>query len=224
MTLATARPSLADLHRALAWLIASSAAAALAHGLIGLSQGGGAGGDTYALRAHPAAGPVALAALILLCTALLSAALQPRTRSHEGDPVSAFARRLGSMNPLLPCVAVALGALTLLLGMEFCEQLAATGQIEGLADALGGNGTAGLGIVATVAVAVTLGGLRSARALVAAAVAAADALIAWVFVLSMPLAAVPASSVRRIRHRRHASTAAFLAHGSGLRAPPRRPR
>jgi len=223
MMLTGARPSLADLHRALAWVLASCVAATLAHGLIGLSDGDGAAGDTYAFRAHGAVGPVAAAALILLCTALLAAAFHPRARSREGDPVSAFARRLGSMNPVAPCAAVALGALTLLLGMEFCEQLAATGHIEGLADALGGNVAAGLSIVGTVAILVTLGGLRSARALVAAAVTAADAFVAWVFISTAPRATVPAASGRRHRNRRHASTAAFPARGSGLRAPPRRP-
>jgi hypothetical protein len=223
MTLTGARPSPADLHRALAWLLASSVAATLAHGFIGLADAGEAGADTYALRAHAAVGPVAVAALILLCTALLAAALHPRARSREVDPVSAFARRLGSMNPVPPCAAVALGALMLLLGMELCEQIAATGHIEGVADALGGNVGAGLSVVGTVAILVTLGGLRSARALVAAAVAAADAFLAWVFVSTAPRATVPAASGRRLRNRRHASTAAFLAHGSGLRAPPRQP-
>jgi len=223
MTLRAARPSLNDFHPALAWLVASCIAATFAHGLIGLSDGHETSGGVYALHAHAAVGPVAVAALILLCTALLAAALHPRSRSEEVDPVSAFARRLGSMNPVLPCAAVACGALMLLLGMEFCEQIAATGRIEGAADALGGNVAAGLAFVTTIAILVTLGGLRSARALVAAAVAAADAFVAWVFVSNAPLAAVPAASVRRIRHRRHASAAAFLAHASGLRAPPRRP-
>jgi hypothetical protein len=203
-------------------LLAACVSARLAHGLIGLAGSDRVEGHAYGLRAHPAAGPVALAALILACTALLAAALRARTRSPEGDPVAAFARRLGSMNPLMPCATVACGALTVLLGMEFCEQIAATGRIEGVADALGGNAATGLAIVTLATVVVTLCGLRSAHALVAAAVAAADTIVAWVFVTTSPLVAVPASSARRDRHRPRGSATALLARCSGLRAPPRR--
>jgi hypothetical protein len=194
----------------------------LTHGLIGLAGGQEAGADDYAHRAHAAVAPVALAALILAFTALLDVVLNRRGRTRNCDPISEFARGLGSLNPFPSCVAVAFSSLALLLSMEFAEQFAATGHIEGVADALDGNVAAGLATVALVAVLVTLGGLRSAGAFVAAAAAVADALVAWARLTISPLARVPASSAERVQHRRHASSAAFLAHASGLRAPPRR--
>jgi hypothetical protein len=222
MTLSAARPSSAGLPQALAWLLASCVAATLTHGVIGLAGGHAAGADDYAHRAHTAVGPVALAALILGCTALLAAVLSRRGRLQDCDPVSEFLLGLRSRNPFRPGVAVACGSLALLLGMELAEQLAATGRVEGFADALDGNVAAGLATVALVAFLVTLGGLHAAGSLVDAAAAVADALVAWVGRMASPLARAQASSADRVRHRRHASAAAFLAHASGLRAPPRR--
>jgi hypothetical protein len=216
------RPISVALPSSLAWALASCLGATLAHGLIGLAGGANGGDDDYALRAHATVAPVALAALTFACTALLAAILNRRGRALGREPVAEFSRRLGSLNPFPPCAAVAIGSFALLLGMEFTEQLAATGHVEGIADALDGNLALGLALVALAAALITLGGLRSARTLVAAAVAAADAVVTWVTFTTSPLALVPASSVRRVRHRRHASAPAFLAHGSGLRAPPRR--
>ena len=59
-----------------AWLLASFATAALAHGLIGLTGGG----DAYAEHAHGAVAPVALAAL-----SLVSALLRGPTRTPTAD-------------------------------------------------------------------------------------------------------------------------------------------
>lgn len=203
----------------LAWLLASFATAAFAHGLIGLSGAVDPGGRAYDAHAHAALAPVALAALSLVTIALLGSALRALSRSERIDPVVVLARRFGRMHPVAPALAVALGGFATLLGMEFTEQLSAFGAIRGVRDALGGNALIGCVIVVLVATLVTIIGLRSARALLATVTATLGALVAWI-VATTPAPIDRAGIARRIQHRRHASTSAFLARCSGLRAPP----
>lgn len=203
----------------LSWLLASLGSAAISHGLIALVSGALLGGDAYATHEHAAVGPVVLAALVLAVTALFYAALQPLLRADANDPVALLARRFGSMNPLVPAVAVFAGSLFTLIAMEFAEQCAAFGRIEGVSDALGGNVALGIALVAIAAAVVTILGLRSARALLRGASAALAVLVAWVS--ARPQSRVDRATIaQRRRHCRHASTSAFLTRCLGLRAPP----
>jgi hypothetical protein len=209
----SAQPRAFALVSALAWAFASCVTACAAHGLIGLFSG------AYADRAHPAVGPVALGALILGLSALLAAALRSLAGSGTYAPLAA-ARRFGALPAAPAWIAVALGGLAVLLGMEFAEQFAAAGRIEGAADALGGNVALGAALVAGLAAGLTLSALRFAQRLAGAAVAVAEAILAWVGI-AKPSAAPALARGARFRHsRRHASLPAYLAHASGLRAPP----
>jgi hypothetical protein len=204
----------------LAWLIASCVSATLVHALIGIAGNlGESGGDAYARRAHGALGPVALAAVLLTGCALLASALRALSRPTATDPLLLLAKRFASRNPLLPLISVSLGCFLLLLGMEFSEQLCATGRIEGVTDALGGNGLAGSLAIAIVSAAVTWFGLRSARALVGGTIAAAVMFAAWI--LTKAAAPLDFASISRCSaYRRTTSVPALLARSAGLRAPP----
>ena len=203
----------------LSWLLASLGSAAIAHGLIALAGTEGLGGDSYVTHEHAALGPVVVAALILAVTALLYAALQPLLRADASDPLKLLVRRFGRMNPFVPCVAVTAGSLATLIAMEFAEQYAAAGRIEGLSYALGGNVAVGLLLVAIAATLVTIFALRSAGAILRGATAALRVLVVWVGARPHPRVDASAN-VQRRRRRRHASASAFLARCLGLRSPP----
>jgi hypothetical protein len=204
---------------ALAWLLASLTAAAIAHALIGVAGAAGSGGDAYDEHAHAAVAPVTLAALGLLTGVLLRSAVHRVSRSQVVDPALLLARRFGAMHPLVPSLLVATGAFGALLGMEFTEQFAAFGRVEGVADALGGNAFAGLAIVGCVSAVITMTGLRSARALLTSAAATASALCAWILRRSTAVFGRSAT-VRRARGRRNRAASVAFAHSRGLRAPP----
>jgi purine-cytosine permease-like protein len=122
------------------------------------------------------------------------------------------------MQPLLPCIAVALGASATLLAMEFAEQLGSVGRIEGVADALGGSAWIGLAIVGVCATIVTIVGLRSARVLLSRAVAVARTVFAWI--LLEPRPRVRAAIVLRVARDTNTCSPAFIARCFGMRAPP----
>ena len=201
----------------LACLIASCISAALAHASIGVAGDLGAGGDAYAEHEHGALGPVALTALLLIGGVLLSSTFRALSRRAGSDPLLLLARRFASRSPIVPCIAVTLGCLLLLIGMEFSEQVSATGHLEGVSDALGGNVATGTFILASVSCAVTWLGLRSARAIVGSAIAIATFLSAWILIERGP---TPDLALFRRPARRRISLPERLAGGAGLRAPP----
>ncbi|MGH7709171.1 MAG: hypothetical protein ACREM6_14825 [Vulcanimicrobiaceae bacterium] len=204
---------------ALAWLLASFATAALAHGLIGW-LGQNSGGNSFDEHAHETVGPIVLAVISVFVSLLLRVATRAAGRSPGTDPVVVLAHRFRDMRPILPSVAVAFGGFATLIAMEFTEQLSAFGHIVGVADALGGDAPVGLAIIIGVALLVTIAGLRSARVLVDATITAVGAFASWVIVaIAGPLTS-RAAMMRQSQHRRHASTSAFHARSLGLRAPP----
>jgi hypothetical protein len=204
---------------ALTLLLASLATAALAHVAIDLLGTLGAGGDAYDDHAHATVAPVALGAVASIGTLLLRSALRSLSCAETIDPALVLARRFGTMSLPLPAASVTLGGLVTLIGMEFTEQLSAFGHIEGVADALGGNAFVGLAIVCCIALAVTLLGLRCARAFIATAVRAICVLAAWIVEAGDPLTD-RCATIRRARERRCTSPSALRSQRLGLRAPP----
>jgi hypothetical protein len=102
--------------------------------------------------------------------------------------------------------------------MELGEQACAFGRISGLGDALGGDIVFGSIALAGTAAFVTLGLLRSARALVETTLAAATVVAAWLSKdraesLDPALLARPASKAL-------GTSSGLLARSGGLRAPP----
>ncbi len=207
--------------RGLAWLLAASVTALVAHGFIDfIDSMGASASDDYGQRAHTALGPVAVIALILT-SAIVARAVAIRLGSTGRiDPFVAVGRSLRTVGTLLSCLAVGAGGLCLLVAMEISEQFSAVGHFEGLDDALGGNIPIGIAIVLLVATLVASLGLRFARAALAVGVSAAESFVAWISFSRPALAVSPATHARPIQHRRHASEPAFLARTSGLRAPP----
>jgi hypothetical protein len=188
--------------------------------LIDLVGNAGAGGDAYGDHAHGTVGPVGLSAVALVGLLLFRSAALQMGRSHAVDPAVFLARRFGTMSPLVPLIAVAVGGFATLVAMEFTEQLSELGRIEGVVDALGGNAAVGLAIVAGVATTITLVGLRSAGAVLRATVATVGALCAWI-VVKAPSLVDDAAILRGVqRLRRRAATSTFIARSRGLRAPP----
>jgi hypothetical protein len=202
-----------------AGLLASFAAAALAHAAIGLAGRLMPGGDAYADRAHVAVGPVALAIAALIVAGLGQVALSTLARRGERDPVRRVADRLARVDPRLAVALVAVGGCTTLLGMEFAEQLVALGHVAGVADAFGGAPLPGLVLVLAAGAVVALAGRRAARWLVAATAFAVTVVVGWLRMLRHAGPTVPSASYRRARRAR-AVALAFLARCSGLRAPP----
>ncbi len=206
--------------RSLVWLLASSFVALVAHALIGFAGGDGVGGDDYALRAHVALGPVALAALILGATVLLGLVLRAVQSTIEADRFVARARRFGRTDALFAGLAIGGGGFALLLGMEFIEQFASAGRILGVEDALGGNLAIGIGIVACAAALVASLGLALARPLFATALRLAEAVVAWCLVAPFRPATGLRRGTSRPRNRRCRAAGRILSRSAGLRAPP----
>jgi hypothetical protein len=208
--------------RGLAWLLAASVTALVAHGLIDFADGLCVrGSDDYGQRAHTALGPVAVIALILTCVLVARAVAIRLGHAARIDPFVALGRSLKTADTSLSCLAVGFGGLCLLVAMEISEQFAAVGHFEGLDDALGGNVPLGIAIVLLVASLVASLGLRFARIALAAGLSVAEAFVAWMSFARPALAVSSAAHARPVQHRRHASEPAFLARTSGLRAPPR---
>lgn len=191
--------------------------AAIVHALIGIAGDLGLGGDAYADRDHAAVGPVALGAVTLAAILLLSSILRATVGRTAADPLLLLARRLSTIDPVLPCLAVMLGCSTVLAGMEYAEQVLAFGHVVGLADALGGSVAFGSLAIALTAPLIAICGLRFARTLVEAAVAAGAIVVAW-FRKAMRTRDFSAGVVAFAPRRRTAWR--LLAHSAALRAPP----
>jgi hypothetical protein len=202
----------------LSWLLASLATAAVAHALIAIVAHAGIAQETYGRHEHGAVLPVAFAAVILAVSLLLRSALRTVRRSHTLDDVAILAHRCATVRPAVPGLTVAAGGFATLLAIEFGEQFGAFGHIEGIADALGGNGLLGLAIVLVVAALVTVVGLRSASALLSTAVAAVGAIVDWIRAASSALAAPAIVGQTGRRPERSAPT--FIERCFGMRAPP----
>ncbi|HTW82631.1 MAG TPA: hypothetical protein VMD91_01035 [Candidatus Sulfotelmatobacter sp.] len=197
-------------------LLASFAAAALAHGAIDLA-GRLTGGGDYADRRHVAVGPVSLAIAGLVVAGIVRIALDVAARRERGDAVANVLRRLTAADPRLVVLAVAGGGFLTLLSMEFSEQLVAYGHVVGVGDALGGTPWLGAALVGAAGALVALLGLRLAGWLAAATATVVAALVGWL------------RAVRERDDRLHAPRTlrpvrpvalCFLARCSGLRAPP----
>lgn len=200
------------------WILASLVSAALAHVLIGWT-GALAGGDAdaYDTRAHAALIPVVFASAALLAASTAWIVAVSAARHRAVDPVALLAARFGRLRPAVAVAAVAAGTAAALLGMEFSEQLAATGRIEGVVDALGGAPLPGAGLLLATAAAIALLGLRTAAAFITGTAAATLAVLAVLrargrrtgVVRAWRATAVPFAIGRR------------FARAHGLRAPPR---
>jgi hypothetical protein len=201
------------------WALASLAAAVLAHALIG-SFGAwfGADADAYDARVHGAVVPAVTLALALLAGAFLRVAAGVAAHRERRDPIELLARRFGVMRPAWPVAAVACGALAALIAMEFSEQLVAVGHVQGVADALGGTPALGLAILLCTSIAVTLAGLRTAHALVAATRVLIESVVRAIVQRPDYSAGPPAP--RAAQRRPAGRRAALLARCRGLRAPP----
>jgi hypothetical protein len=207
--------------RGLAWLLAASVTALVAHGLIDfVDRLGAPASDAYGERAHTALGPVAVIALMLACALVARAVAIRLGRVGRVDPFVALGRSLRTTGTVLSSIAVGAGGLCLLVAMEVSEQFCAVGHFEGIDDALGGNVPIGIAIVLLVATLVVSLGLRFARAALSAGLSAAESFVAWISFARPALAVSASAHARPVQHRRHASEPAFLARTSGLRAPP----
>ena len=202
----------------LAVALAVLASAAGSHAVIGWLGVEAGSADAYVHRAHGTAVPVVLAATFLLCSAMLRIAAGAVTARR--DVVVLVARHLGRRDPRVPAALVATGTLVVLTAMEFIEQLAADGHIEGLSDALGGNLALGLAVVVTTAVAVTVVGLRFLRALAETALAVSLLLHAWLSPCRRSCSAPLLSGARHPSRGNRARPGARFASCFGLRAPP----
>jgi hypothetical protein len=198
-------------------LLASFAAAALAHAAIDLAGQLTLGGDDYAGRDHVAVGPVLLVAAGLLVAGLVHIALAASARREAGDPLLRVVRRLARIDPRLTVLTVVTGGLLTLLGMEFSEQIVACGHVLGVADALGGSTLLGLALVLASGVLVALFGTRCSTWLAATTALVVAAVAAW----------LRAAGERAVHGAGRAAeqpvrpiSLYFLARCSGLRAPP----
>jgi hypothetical protein len=203
----------------LAWVLASLLTALLAHACIGIVGDLGAGGEAYGEHEHAAVAPVACGALGVVIALVFRSAACRIGRARAIDPALLLAGRFGTMHPTGPSLAVAAGGASVLFAMEAVEGYAADGQFTSIVDALGGNAYVGFAIVVAVAFAITLLGLRSARTLLASAVATVDALHAWV-VAKTPVLVHGATVLARAHYPRRSATNALRARCRGLRAPP----
>jgi hypothetical protein len=138
--------------------------------------------------------------------------------SDARDPAASLRETCARIRPIGPIVAVCVGGLATLLGMELCEQVCDLGQFTGVADALGGNAAAGLAIIAVVATIVTVSSLRSAHVLLARAVAVAYAVMFWI--VAGRRVGDPVITIRRIASHREVCALALRERGFGMRAPP----
>jgi hypothetical protein len=182
----------------------------LSHAAIEAAGRVGAGG-TYEGREHGSIAVVALAAIVFGATTLLAAALlRLRSATAQAGGVR--------LSPL----AVILGSFGLLLGMEFVEQVAACGHVEGVSDALGGNVFAGLTIVIVTAACVHRFGTLLASPIVRSVARAAGVLAAWIATHERFIPSTSAGTLARgaTTSPRPQWTGLFLARSLGLRAPP----
>jgi hypothetical protein len=104
--------------------------------------------------------------------------------------------------------------------MEFAEQFAAAGRIEGVADALGGTPLAGLACVLGAALITVFAGRGLARGLIAATERAARGIARLLRAGGDAPSGLAHARRRRDRRSPLALTPAFLARSRGLRAPP----
>ncbi len=190
--------------------MASSVAAELSHSGIE-AYGRVSAGGTYEGREHGSIAVVALAAIVFGATTLLAAVL---LRLRSANEAAGRVR----LSPL----AVILGSFGMLLGMEFVEQVAACGHVEGVCDALGGNVFVGLTFVIVAAACVYRFGALLASPIVRSAARAAGVLSAWIarrerFVPSVSAGTCARGATALPRSR---STGVLLARSLGLRAPP----
>lgn len=203
-----------------AWILASLAAAALAHALIA-SAGPwlAADADAYGEHAHPSVAPVVLVALALVAAGLLRIGAGVAARRRGTDPVALFAGDVAALPAIVPLVAICAGAFATLIAMEFSEQFASFGHVHGVTEALGGSPAVGCALVLAVAATIALAGRRCAAGFLAVATAAAEAMLG----VLRPRGALERSGLpaTRGRDRRPAGRfAALLARSRGMRAPP----
>lgn len=202
----------------LCWAVASSATALLAHGLIAIAANVF---SAHAYREHPhiAVAPVALIAVTIATSLLLSVALRTIARQHASDPVVLLARTFARMRPTIPVVSVASGGLGALVAMEFFEQFCAFGHVTGFDDALGGNAPLGVAIVIAVAVAIAFIGLRFAHLFIDRVVTIVGELMARLRAdgVDQPF---PGATARRNAHACSNASCVFFTRSFGLRAPP----
>jgi hypothetical protein len=198
-------------------VLASLAAAALAHAAIDLAGQLALGGDDYAGRDHVAVGPVVLVAAGLLVAGLVHVALAASARREAGDPVLRVVRRLARIDARLTVLSVATGGFLTLLGMEFSEQLVAYGHVIGFTDALGGSPLLGLALVLAAGVLVALLGARCSAWLAAATALVVAAVAAW---LRAARERAVHGAGRAAEQPVRPISLWFLSRCSGLRAPP----
>jgi len=201
----------------LCWLLASSATALLAHGLIAIAAGFSVA-PAYREHPHIAVAPVALIAVTLATALLLSIVLRTIAGQHASDPVALLARKFSRMRPAVPILSVASGGLGALVTMEFFEQFCAFGHISGLADAFDGNAPLSVAIVIAVAVAVAFIGLRCAHFFIDRVVTIVDEFMARLRADGTNTS-LPGTPRRNARDCSNVSRAYFT-RSFGLRAPP----
>jgi hypothetical protein len=204
----TLRPSTVAV-RLGAWLFASCVAAELSHAGIEAAGRIGAGG-TYEGREHGSIAVVALGAIVFASTTLVAAVI---LRLRSADAPAGRVR----LSPF----AVILGSFGMLLGMEFVEQIAACGRIEGVGDALGGNVCAGAAIVLVAAACVYRFGTLLASPIVRSAARAAGVLAGWIGARDRDIASVSTGTfVPGTGAFPRSPSTVFLARSLGERAPP----
>ena len=105
-----------------AWLLASLAAAALAHALIGaVGPWLAADAGAYDEHSHAAVVPVMLIALALAAAALLRIGAGIAARRRGADPVRLVAGEVAGLPALWAPAAIAAGAFAVLVVMEFAN-------------------------------------------------------------------------------------------------------
>jgi len=198
-----------------AWIAASFATAATAHGVLGLVE------TTRAERAHVAIEPLAL---LLAAIVAASFCLVVRRALGDGDDriACAIGRDIRSVRTPLAFASVACGGLATLVSMEMLEAFISFGRMAGPGEALGGNVAVVGAIVAIAAFAIVTLARRCALPVVAVTTASALRAAAWIVAVPDRIDASRAIA----SYRRTLPCVLRLAHGSrigaarGLRAPP----
>jgi hypothetical protein len=203
---------------ALCWFVASLATAAVGHLALEFWSRLGTV-DGFASHPHGSVIPVAVASVALTALAVVRSFARAIGRSCAEDPAMILARRFERMSPLAPALCVGAGGIAVLGVMELAEQIAANGRIVSVGEAFGENAALAVLVVAIIGALIAIVGLRSARALVASAVAAARLLAGWV--LAVPNGRAFGRTVTpRARGRAGNAPSDIVPRSFGLRAPP----
>ena len=191
----------------------------LSHQLIDMLSAGFGNDDAYGSYKHIALGPLLLTVCMLAVFLLGRSIVLCLARRDACDPLTFTSRFMSGISPLRLLMLTCLVATLLLFGIEFYEQIAAFGHVEGLGDALGGNVACGLSMLLATSCAITGLACASARA-VLHAIALSCNVVLGLFLLRGHLALTNLYRLKAAFYLFLSTDEPLLASGLGLRAPP----